>query len=111
MMECPVTVELQLCSDRLFSLSQAKRVRNELRSLPDRRLVRDNAVVAEMDEYPDVGIGIDTGTLKISIFVPFSYYDFTKSDLGRENYDIEEIEQGKRTQLLESSFTWYLASV
>ena len=35
-----------------LSLSQAKRVRNELRSLPDRRLVRDNAVVVEI---PDNG--------------------------------------------------------
>lgn len=61
-----------------------------------------------MDEYPDVGIEIDIETLKISIFVPFSYYDFTKSDLEQENHDIEEIEQEERTQLLESSFTWYL---
>ncbi len=43
-------MELQLCSDLLFSLSQAKRVCNEFRSLPDRRLVRDNAVVVEVSD-------------------------------------------------------------
>lgn len=68
----------------------------------------DDTLELHMDEYPDVGIEIDIETLKISTFVSFSYYDFKKSDLEQGNYDIEEIEQEERTQLLESSFTWYL---
>lgn len=45
--ESLVTVEMQLCSDLLCSLNQAKRVRNEHCNLLDRLLVRDNAVVVE----------------------------------------------------------------
>ena len=61
-LESLVTVEPQLRNDVLFSLSQVKRVRNELRSLPDRRLVRDNAVVAEIPDHgqiKDCSAGLD----------------------------------------------------
>ena len=63
-----------------------------------------------IDKYTGVGIEIDIESLKISPFISFAYYDFSKTELENGHYDIEEIEQEEKTKLLESSFTLYLKS-
>lgn len=63
-----------------------------------------------LDEYSDVGIEIDTETLRVSPFVSFSYYDFSKTDIDNGHYEIEELESEILTKLLESSFILYLKS-
>lgn len=61
-----------------------------------------------IDVSSGIGIEIDVDSLKISLFVSFSYYDFKKSDIENGNYDPEDLSYEIRTHLLENSFALFM---
>lgn len=55
-----------------------------------------------------LGITLSDDLSKFSMFIPFSYYDFRNKEIEEGDYDVEELENEKRTGLLEHLFYLWL---
>ena len=84
-MEALVTVQLQLCSDLLFSFSQAESVSHELCGLLGTCFIGDDAVVIEIPDYGQIQntfARLDIGNIRYPLLIWTLRVEISVEEIG-----------------------------